>query len=278
MRRSLILLLALATLPFVAIGCGGGTDATQGMTAEQVLTESAKRTEALTSYRFAIDVKAKAELDAAGALGDILSGPLDITGEGAAKDPGDFTFDVTVTLGPGPIQANITKVGGALYASLLGQAIKLDVDAAVVKALDATKLAPALAGWIKDPVLVGTEEVDGVPVVHIRGTVDEKALADDAGALLTGIDAGGAVTAAAAGGDQLEVATVDIWVGQEDLLLHRVHAGLVSKDALAAVPGLKSIDLDLTATLSGFDAPVDITAPAGARTVDLASITGLLGG
>jgi hypothetical protein len=34
----------------------------------------------------------------------------------------------------------------------------------------------------------------------------------------------------------------------------------------------------VSASLSDFNAPVEVTAPAGARAVDLSSITGLLGG
>ncbi|MGA0069529.1 MAG: hypothetical protein ACO3PB_08755, partial [Miltoncostaeaceae bacterium] len=134
MARPLMALTALVAGAALLAGCGGsGTDMTQGMSAEQVLTESAKRTEALTSYRFGVDVKADVDIDAAGAVGTLLANPLDINGEGGAKDPGDFTLDLTANLGPGPIQANIIKVGDALYLTVLGQAIQLDVDPATVK-------------------------------------------------------------------------------------------------------------------------------------------------
>ena len=273
-------LTALVAGAALLAGCGGsGTDMTQGMSAEQVLTESAKRTEALTSYRFGVDVKADVDIDAAGAVGTLLANPLDINGEGGAKDPGDFTLDLTANLGPGPIQANIIKVGDALYLTVLGQAIQLDVDPATVKSLDATKLAPAIAGWITNPQIVGTEDVNGVQVVHIRGDVDETALAEDIGGLADGLGADGAVKPGAGGPDgDLETGVVDVWVGQEDLLIHKAAAEVVSKDPLEAVTAVKAIDLTLSATISDFNTPVEITAPAGARKVDLDSIAGLLGG
>lgn len=280
MARPLIVLATIiAAIAFLA-GCGGGgTDLTAGMSAQQVLTESATRTEALTSYRFGVDVKATAEVDAGGALGGLLANPIDITGAGGAKDPGDFTLDLTANLGPGPVQANITKVGDSLYLTVLGQSIKLDVDAATVKSLDATRLAPALAGWISNPEIVGTEDIDGVPVVHIRGAVDEAALAEDVGGLASGLGAAGSVSPGAAGtsGD-LETGVVDVWVGQEDLLIRKAAARAVSKDPLAAAPAVKAIDLDVSATLSDFNQPIEITAPSGAREVSLDSIAGLLGG
>lgn len=280
MARSLIALTTLIAGAALLAGCGGGgTDMTQGMSAEQVLTESAKRTEALTSYRFGVDLKADVDIDADGAVGTLLANPLDINGEGGAKDPGDFTLDLTANLGPGPIQANIIKVGDALYLTVLGQAIQLDVDPATVKSLDATKLAPAIAGWITNPQIVGTEDADGVQVVHIRGDVDETALAEDIGGLADGLGADGAVKPGAGGPDgDLETGVVDVWVGQEDLLIHKAAAEVVSKDPLEAVTAVKAIDLTLSATISDFNTPVEITAPAGARKVGLDSIAGLLGG
>lgn len=272
--------MALVAVPLVAAGCGGGgTDATQGMTAEQVLTKAAANTEALTSYRFGIDVKATAKVDGGGALGDILRNPIDISGEGAAKKPGDFTLDVTANIGPGPLQANITKVGGGLYASVLGQAVKIDLPAQAVKSLDATRLAPAIAEWIENPEIVGSEDIDGVPVVHIRGTADEKALAEGIGGLAGGLGADDLVQPGATGaGSDLETGVIDVWVDQEQMIIRRASADVLSEDALAAAPSVKALDLDLTASLSDFNAPVEVTAPTGARTVSLDQITGLLGG
>lgn len=279
MARPLIALIALVALPLAVAGCGGGSDVTQGMSAQQLLDESAVKTEALTSYRFGVDVKATAAVSEGDAVGDLLRNPVDISGEGAAKDPGDFTLDLTANLGPGPIQANITKVGGALYASVLGQAIKLDLPPSTVRSLDATRLAPAISGWIENPEIVGTEDINGVPVVHIRGQVDEQALAESIGGLAGGLGAGDAVDPSAAGaGNDLETGVVDVWVGQEDLLIHKASADVASKDPLDAAPQVKALDLELSATLSDFNAPVEVTAPPGARTVDLDSITGLLGG
>ncbi len=273
-------LTALVAGAALLAGCGGGgTDMTQGMSAEQLLTESAKRTEALTSYRFGVDLKADVDIDADGAVGTLLANPLDINGEGGAKDPGDFTLDLTANLGPGPIQANVTKVGDSLYLTVLGQAIKLDIDADTVESLDATQLAPAIAGWITNPTIVGTEDVNGVQVVHIRGDVDEMALAEDIGGLASGLGAEGAVKPGAAGEEgDLETGVVDVWVGQEDLLIHKAAADVVSKDPLEAAEAVKSIDLQISASISDFNAPVEITAPSGAREVDLDSIAGLLGG
>ncbi len=261
------------------VGCGGGTDLTQGMSADQLLSESVTRTGAVASYRFGLDLDATLEVSGAGAFTGILSTPLEISGEGAATKSGDFSLDATADLGPAAIQANITRVGDALYLSVLGQAIRLDVPAATVRSLNAARLAPAIAGWITDAEIVGTEEVDGVPVVHIRGRVDEKALADSIAGLVEGLGAGDAVNAGAGGTDgDLDTGVVDVWVGQEDLLIHRTTAEVVSKDQLATIPAVGSLDIRISVTLSEFGATVAILAPSGARTVNLDSIASLLGG
>ena len=94
-----------------------------------------------------------------------------------------------------------------------------------------------------------------------------------------GLGAGDAVNPSAAGaGNDLETGVVDVWVGADDMLIHRAAADVVSKDALQAAPQVKALDLKVSASLSDFDAPVEITAPAGARSVSLDSIAGLLGG
>jgi hypothetical protein len=62
------------------------------------------------------------------------------------------------------------------------------------------------------------------------------------------------------------------------MIIRRASADVLSEDALAAAPSVKALDLDLTASLSDFNAPVEVTAPTGARTVSLDQITGLLGG
>ena len=272
--------MAVAAGALLLAGCGGGgTDATQGKTAQQILDESSAKTEALTSYRFGVDLKATADVTGAGDLAGFLANPIELSGEGAAKDPGDFTLDLTLNLGPGAFQANVTKVGGSLYGSVLGQDVKLDASPQTVRSLDVTGLAPAISGWIDAPEIVGTEEVDGVALVHIRGKVDEAALAEDVGGLLGGLGQQGAVDPDAAGaGSDLETGVVDVWVGAEDMLIHKAEAEVVSSDPLAAAPQVRALDLDLTATLSDFDAPVEVTAPTGARTLSLDSITGLLGG
>ena len=48
---------------------------TQGMSAQQILDQAAVKTEALTSYRFGIDVKATADVDAGATVGDLLANP-----------------------------------------------------------------------------------------------------------------------------------------------------------------------------------------------------------
>lgn len=280
-------LFAIVAVAFVALialsGCGGGSDAAAGKSAEQLLTESAVNTRALRSYRFALTAAVDADLASgsdAGILGTLLGDSLVVDGEGAVAEPGDLTFDLTFDIAGSPVQINITKVGGGLYASVLGQAIKIDLPAGAVQDVDATEIAPTIAGWIANPQIVGTEEIDGVAVIHIRGEVDITSLTDNVGSLIGGFGAGGptAPGTAAQAKSALKRGVIDVWVGASDLLIHRVTADVMLSGVVDAVPQLTALTLTVSATLSGFDEPVDITAPTGARTLDLNAIAGLVGG
>lgn len=276
-------MIATVVTAVLVAGCGTAPDMTQGLTAQQILDQAAAKTDALTSYRFGVDLKVDADLAAGtveASIGQIFADPIRIEGQGGVTEPGDFTFDLTATLGSLPVQANVTKVGGALYASILGQDIKLDVPANTVSSLDVTGLAPSIVSWVKNPEVIGTEEVDGVAVMHIRGVVDTAALADDAGGIVEGLGGGSGVDSGTAGQADavLEKGTVDVWVGQGDLYIYRADAVVVTTGPLTAAPQLTAIDLDVSARLSDFNGTVQVTAPEGARTVDLGAITGLLGG
>lgn len=286
MRLSHGLIIAVAGATLALAGCGGGSsDQTAGKSAEQILSVGSVQTRALTSYHVAVTAKVNADL-AAGAVsgntGDILRQPIDLSGEGDVRKPGDLSFDLTTTLGTIPLQMNITKVGGGLYASVFGQDIKIDLPADAVSSVDPGELAPAIASWMAHPTIVGNEDVDGAPTVHIRGGVDVAALMKDVGGLAGQLGATGknAVTATTTtqATDALEKGQVDVWVGTDDLYIHRADADVTLKGTIDAVPQVTALTLALSSRLSDFNGDVQIAAPEGARTIGVGSVAGLLGG
>ena len=98
---------------------------------------------------------------------------------------------------------------------------------------------------LSDPVIVGTERVDGVETIHLSGVPQIGALS----------------------GLGEDLATADVWVGVEDWLVYRIAAGgEVDLDSLglplssAGLTGSAELSLDIR--LSDFDTPVEIETPS----------------
>jgi hypothetical protein len=268
--------LAVAALALLA-GCGGGgggKDLTEGLSAQEVLTRSAAEAAKVETFRIDLDLTGNIGLRSPSAIpgGSLLAGPLDISGEGPVELPDKASLDVTIKLSGLPVQANVTRVGDDVYLSALGQDFKVAVPASTVRLLSFGDLYPTLVDWTTDPSIAGREDLDGTPVVKVNGAVDpEKAFAD-LGPLLSAGDVGPAKARAA-----LKRGTVEFWIGTEDLLPRRIHL-VLRADASLLAEGLGLIDIDLSADLSDYDEPVDITAPANARPLDPGSLGSLFGG
>jgi hypothetical protein len=273
-------LLALTLVALVAAlvaGCsGGGEDMTEGRTPAQLLDEAVRQAQALDTYRVAIGgTLAVGTQGAGGAVANLTREPIEIEGEGRADPPERAAVDATVNLSGLPVQVSVTKVGGELYIGAIGQDIRLDVPAAQVESFDPGLLLPTLARWMTDPEETAREDVEGEPAVRLSGRVDPEAVLADIGPLL-GSTAGAPDRDAVA--DALRDGTVDVWVGTEDLRPRRVRVDLRVPDARALSPQLRSLTVDLTVTVTGYDEPVQIEAPADARVLGLDELGGLAGG
>ncbi|NBP86849.1 MAG: hypothetical protein EBU54_17375, partial [Mycobacteriaceae bacterium] len=172
MKRPLLLTITAAGLAAITFaGCGGDSSSAQsGQSAEQILTEASAKTDQQTSYHVALTAKVDADVQK-GALGGqadgLLAQPLDISGEGTVQKPGDISFDLSTKVATSPVQINVTKVGDGLYVSVLGQSLEIPLPKGSVKAIDPTGLPSSIAGWVKNPQVVGDEDLNGTPTVHI---------------------------------------------------------------------------------------------------------------
>jgi hypothetical protein len=266
MARPLRLLAAAlaCAAALAAAACGGdsgGQDLTEGLTPAEVLERSAEEAAGLESFRISLDAEGRLEpapgADVPG--GALLRGPLDLSGEGPVAPPDRASIDVRVSVSGLPLQVNVTRVGDAVYLGALGQDFQLTVSPEQVALLDLSVLYPSLVEWMAAPERAGKEDIDGVPTVRIRGAIDpERAEAELAPLLGEGLRPAG---------------TVEAWVGTEDLLPRRVRV-----DARGEGRGVREAAVDLTATLSDFDADVEIEAPAGARRLDPDQLGALVGG
>lgn len=278
MRSAVAALLAvLAALALSACGGGGGgEDLSAGLTPQELLDRSAAAAGELETFRIAVDAQGRIDLGqaAAGATGNLLNGPLSLSAEGPVQPPDRASIDARIELASFSPQVNLTRVGDEVFVGALGQDFRLALPPEQVALLDLGALYPTLADWMTDPVEAGREEIDGIDTVKVTGGIDAATAFGDLGPLL-GSD-GSAVTPA-----DLEAAlqegVVEAWIGTEDLRPRRVHV-VLKGDGTGVAEGVGAIDLDLTATLSAFDEPVDIQAPRDARELDLDQLGGLTGG
>lgn len=275
--RLTALLLALLAIA-VAAGCSGGDeDMTEGRSPAQLLGEAATRAQALDTFRAAIDGTVAVSADGlSGPLANFTREPLDVEGELRADPPDRAAVDAQVNLSGLPVQLSVTAVSGELYLSAIGQDIRLEVPADQVRRFDPGLLMPTVARWMTDPRETGREDVEGEPTVKLSGGVDPQAVLADIGPLLG--QAGAAAPDPAAVADALKDGTVDVWVGTEDLRPRRVKVVLDVPDATALSPDVRSLNVDLTVTVTGFDEPVQIEAPADARPLSLDELGSLAGG
>jgi LppX_LprAFG lipoprotein len=277
LRRILATALALALAAGLAAGCGGGDDGedrAQGLPPADLLAQSAAAAEEAGPFRIALEVTGEIDLTDASAVpgGNLLDGPLDISGEGPVDPPDAASIDASIEVSGLPLQVNITRVGDEVFVGALGQDFRVGLPAEQVALLDLGALYPTLVEWTADPVEEGREEIDGTPTVKVAGELDaERALGGLAP--LLGADAPTDAQARAA----LRRGRAEFWIATEDLLPRRVHL-VLDADAAGIADGVGQIAIDLTADLTEWGQPVDIAAPANPQELDTDQLGGLFGG
>lgn len=272
----MLAILAALALTACGGGGGGGEDLAAGLTPAEILKRSSDEAGALESFRIAVDGTGRIDLkNGAAAGGGLLDGPLALSGEGPVQPPDRASIDAKLTLSALSPQVNLTRVGDEVFVGVLGQDFRLALPPAQVALFDFDGLYPTLARWMTNPVDAGPEEIDGTSTVKITGGIDAgRAFADLAPLLQSsGAPAADATDLKAA----VSVGTVEAWIGTEDLRPRRVHI-VLKADGTGVVDGVGAIDLDLTATLSAFDEPVDIQPPRDPRDLDLNQLGSLTGG
>ncbi len=293
LRPRLLAAALLAAAVVVAAGCGGGgggKDVTSGLSPAQILTKSEAAAKEVTSYQLGLDAALDTRLapGASGQAATLLRQPVSAKGEGPVKAPNQASLDLTAKLGSLPVQINLTTTGGKIYLTVLGQALEPNVPPSIVNQLDLTSIRAGLLGWMTHPKEVGRTEIDGVQTVHLRGGLDEAAAASSVsgtlGALgaLTGSGSGAGAAAGKTSASQLRSAirsgSVDAWIGTQDFQVRQLQAAVNARGTIDALPGVRALKLDVTGTFSKLNEPVTITAPPGARKVDLGQLLGQLGG
>lgn len=243
-------------------GGDGGTDNTAGLGPREILDASAEALAGAGPYR--IELQGTVEAGEALAPSELLSGPLEVEGEGSVVPGTGFELDAGIDAGL-PLDATIVRTPEGLFISFFTNDLKVPATEEQLAALDPGGLATSLPDLIDDPQVTGQEEVDGVGAVRIEGTIDQaQARAGIEGALSAlGGDADQALST-------LQGGTVSVLIGTSDLLPRRI-------DITLGTPGTPP-SADLEVGLSDFGADLEVVAPADATPLDATDLGGLLGG
>jgi hypothetical protein len=290
MRRPIIL--AICALALVVAGCGGSGKKTAstapasssagGNAAASGLFANLKQSEGPSKLDLALTVKIDGVPTAAGAAGALLSQPISLKVNGVS-DSAAKSSDMDIALGLGALALNAKflsdgtkrwiQYDNAWYvldtAALAGAAGGVTGSpTTTAPSVDTAKIKSVLTDpskFFKDAKKVGDEKVGGIDTEHISGTLDVAKALDAAKQL------GGAGSTAVTPdqskqlSDAFKDPKVDVWVGKDDRVVHRVSFKLDGNfTGLSVAQGLKGLTLDLDATMLPSDSP-KITPPANAK-------------
>lgn len=293
MRRPLILI--TCALALVAAGCGGsdkksdssapaaastaagGVDAATGGSPFGEL----KQLEGPSKLDLALNVKLDGVPASAGAAGAFLSQPISLKVNGVTdSDSNASDVDLALDLGALALNAKLLSDGSKSWlkyddnwylldtSALAGAAGGVTGGTTTAPSVDTGKIKAALgdpSSFFKDSKKVGDEKVGDIDAEHWTGTLDvAKAL--DATKQLSG-DSGSEIKPedAAKITEAFKDPTVDVWIGKDDRVVHRVAFKLNGDlSNVAEADGLKGLSVDLDATMLPADKP-DITPPADAK-------------
>lgn len=204
--------------------------------AEALLTASASAMGALTSFHFLITVD-QGEL--------VILDRLELVrAEGDVEQPHTLKVSVNGTIKVLPVTANVIIIGDDMWAAVSPREdkySKIDPDRVekleLSTAFDPTSVLLKAIEYVDNPVVAGTEDLDGVATTIVEGTVD-----------LSKVDSG-----TPRAGLVLKPVSVRIWL-DGSTLVHRLQ---VIGQLLESEPEGIVHQLDL----SKFNEPVEIVAP-----------------
>jgi hypothetical protein len=226
-----------------------------------------------------------------------LTGPIKLSfggpfrsGANGKLPQSDFNVSVSALGKSGSL--GILSTGSNGYVRLLGTSYRL--PAATFKKLQSSfsqigstsgnssplrKLGIRPLDWVKNPSVVGTENVGGVETTHIRAGVDRPAFLTDIDTFLKNTPSLGVTkTAGVANGlsaatraqiaREIKNASLDVWTGKDDKTLRRLTIGVdlpVSGKTSTALGGMSSAAIGVSMQYADLNQPQTITAPRAVR-------------
>jgi hypothetical protein len=145
-------------------------------------------------------------------------------------------------------------------------------------------------GWLRDPQIVGEEEVGGADTTHIRADIDVAALLEDINQILSQAGELGVAQPGQTPQQLTDVqrrlvteavrsARMDLWTGAEDRIVRQLRLEVdyaIPEEAQEEAQGLTSGELALEVTIAELGEDQEIEAPEDARPLD--ELLGQFGG
>jgi hypothetical protein len=326
MRRKSVstwLVLVLALTLLAAAGCGGdkssssgspAATAAAGVSADQVVKDSEAKMAQLKSASFTADVGLEVKGDP-NKMTDptqkaLLSEGISLHAEGeSSTDPAAADMTMSVGIAGQTLDFGMMAQGDEAWVEYQGKWYAVDkknaqglsdqarTGAAPTEQLKSLGLDPSV--WGTSYEMVGTEDMAGTQVYHVKATADPAKLAEDLTkamndpSLLEKLGDPSTAKQLKQGLAQnkkqieelkksLKDVTVDYWIGVDDLLMRKAQfsAGLGAKGQ-EGMEGVDGMTMKMSMTMADFDEPVTVTPPAKALPFDKLMnevFGGLLGG
>ena len=289
MPRTLIPL--LAALALLSAACGGSDKkSTTGAAAPAGGSGGVLAGVKAVAGPSKVDATIKLAIDgvptAAGPIGALLTQPIAIKIAGVT-DPTTKASDVDVSIGLGALSfagkllsdgsKSWLQYGSDWYeldSSALTGASAATTTAPTASPIDVAKLQAAFGDpsqYLKGYETVGDEKVGDIDCTHVTGEVDLPKLfakIQEVGGAAASSVTGAAGTSGAAldsVAKAIKGAKVDLWIGKDDSVLHRIVFALdANLEGVKDAQGVKAIKVDLDMTILPTETPT-IEAPANAK-------------
>ncbi len=300
--RLLILLALMLAAAATLAACGGEEDV------QTILEETfAGEEKEVDSGRVTLDLRVTPTggTPATGPIAARLEGPFAASGEEDGLP--SFDLDLSFNAGPQTFTAGVVSTGEAGFLRFQGGTFQLPEQVFAQfrqgylqsrehseRGEDGPQSFASLGidprGWLRDPQIVGEEEVGGTETTHIRADIEVAALLEDINRLLS---RAGELGVAQPGQtpqqltevqrrlvtDAVRSARMDLWTGTDDRILRRLRLEVdyaIPEEAQEEAQGLTSGQLALEITIADLGEDQEIEAPEDARPLD--ELLGQLGG
>jgi hypothetical protein len=313
MRRKSVstwLVLGLALTLLAAIGCGGdksssssapAATAAAGVSADQVVKDSEAKMAQLKSASFTADMGLEVQGDP-NKMTDptqkaLLSQGVTLHVEGkSATDPMAVDMNLSAGVAGQTLEFGMMAQGDKAWVEYQGKWYAVDkknskslsdqaaTGAAPTEQLKSFGLDPS--AWGTSYEMVGTEDLAGTQVYHVKATADPAKLAEDLTkamndpSLLNKLGDPSTAKQLEQGLAQnkkqveelkksLRDVAVDYWIGVDDMLMRKAafSAALATKGQ-KGMEGVDGMTMTMTMTMADFDQPVTVTPPAKALPLD----------